>query len=127
MDPLGTLKKIREIIKKSNDHELVNLILDLQNDVFAIENHNLVLASELVNLKRQLAALGRMRKRPPFDYYFRGDDEVPFCPKCWASCGRAIHLPAREPSGVGFRRDCRVCKKTYWEPAIAGRSQAHHA
>jgi hypothetical protein len=63
MDPLDTLKKIREIIKKSNDHELANLILDLQNDVFAIENHNLVLSSELVNLKRQLAALGRMRKR----------------------------------------------------------------
>jgi hypothetical protein len=35
MDPLSTLKKIREIIRNTTDRELVELILDLQKDVGA--------------------------------------------------------------------------------------------
>ncbi|MFY9532344.1 MAG: hypothetical protein WBC04_12015 [Candidatus Acidiferrales bacterium] len=128
MDPLSTLKKIREIIKNTTDRKLVKLILDLQKDAFAIESENLKLASELASLKRQPALQARMHTGPPFGYYFQDGDDVPFCPKCWESCGDAIHLQAPEPSGGRIRRECRVCKKTYWEPAIAkGRSRAHHA
>jgi hypothetical protein len=128
MDPLNTLKKIREVIKNTTDRELVKLILDLQKDVFAIESQNLKLASELASLKRQLDLQARMHTRPPFGYYFQDSDDVPFCPKCWESCRDAIHLPAPESSGDGIRRECRVCKETYWEPAIAKRrSRAHHA
>jgi hypothetical protein len=128
MDPLSTLKQIREIIKKTNDRALVELILELQKDVFAIESHNLRLAAELGNLRRQLDLLVRMHARPPFGYYFQDRDDVPFCPKCWESCGKRIHLPAPEPSGNRIRRDCPVCKETYWEPAITNRgSRAHHA
>jgi hypothetical protein len=128
MDPLSTLKKIREIIRNTTDHDLVKIILDLEKDVFATESHNLKLASELASLERKLDSLARMHTRPPFDYYFQDGDDVPFCPNCWESRGDAIHLPAPEPSGSRSRRECRVCKQTYWEPAIAkGRSRAHHA
>jgi hypothetical protein len=128
MDPLNTLKKIRKIIRGTTDRELVRLVLDLQKEVFAIESHNLELASELTSLKQQLNLPARMHTRPPFDYYFLEGDDVPFCPKCWESSGNAIHLQAPVAAGGRVRRECRVCKETYWEPAITeGRSQAHHA
>jgi ribosomal protein S27AE len=128
MDPLSTLKKIRKIIRNTTDRELVRLILDLQKEVFAIESHNLELASELTNLKQQLDLPARMHTRPPSDYYFLDGDDLPFCPKCWEGSGRAIHLQAPVSADGRARRECRVCGETYWEPAInQGRSQAHHA
>jgi hypothetical protein len=127
MDPISTLKMIREIIKKTEDRELVKLILDLQKEVFTVERRSLKLAAELATLKRQLQLLAQMHTCPPFDYYFQEGDDVPFCPKCWEIQGHAVHLPEPEPSGPRVRRDCRVCKETYWEPAITReQSKAHH-
>ena len=124
MDPLSTLKKIRGIIKNTTDRELVELVLDLQKDLFEIESHNITLTSELAGLKHQPDLKARMHTRPPFDYYFQEGDDVPFCPKCWKNYGDAIHLQAPELSGDRVRRECRVCKETYWEAAITtGRSR----
>jgi len=128
MDPLSTLKKIRKIITNTTDRELVRLILDLQKEVFAIESHNLELASELTNLKQLLDLPARMHTLPSSDYYFLEGDDVPFCPKCWECSGSAIHLQAPVSADGRARRECRVCGETYWEPATTeGRSQAHHA
>jgi len=128
MDPLSTLRKIRRIISNTADRELVKLILDLQKEVFAIESHNLELASELASLKLQLDLPARMHTRPQSDYYFLDGDDVPFCPKCWESRGNAIHLRAPVSAGGRTRRECRVCKETYWDAAVTkGRSQVHHA
>ena len=128
MDPLNTLKKIRKIIRNTTDRELVRLVLDLQKEVFATESHNLELASELTTLKQQLDLSARMHARPGSDYYFLEGDEAPFCPKCWESSGNAIHLQAPVSVDGRARRECPVCRETYWEPAITkGRSQAHHA
>jgi hypothetical protein len=128
MDPLNTLKKIRKIIRNTADRELVRLILDLQKEIFAIESHNLELASELTSLKQQLDLPARMHTRPPSGYHFLEGDDVPFCPKCWESGGNAIHLQEPVSAGGGVRRECRLCKEAYWEPPITkGRSQAHHA
>ena len=128
MDPLNTLKKIRKIISNTADRELVKLILDLQKEIFAIESRNLELASELASLKPQLDLPARMHTRLQSDYYFLDGDDVPFCPKCWESHGNAIHLQASVSAAGRTRRECRVCKETYWDAAVTkGRSQAHHA
>jgi hypothetical protein len=128
MDPLSTLTKIRKIISNTADRELVKLILDLQKEIFAIESHNLELASELASLKPQLDLPARMHTRPQSDYYFLDGDDVPFCPKCWESRGNAIHLLAPVSAAGRTRRECRVCKETYWDVTVTkGRSQAHHA
>lgn len=128
MDPISTLRKIRKIISNTADRELVKLILDLQKEVFAIESHNLELASELASLKPQLDLPARMHTRPQSDYYFLDGDDVPFCPKCWESRGSAIHLQGPASAGGRTRRECRFCKETYWDAAVPkGRSQAYHA
>lgn len=118
INPLGTLKKIREIIKKYNDRQLVKLILALQTELFELQSDNLNLDAKLASLQRQLDAREKMHMRPPFNYYFRDGDDVPFCPKCWKSYGKAIHLPAPEQSSAGIRRDCKICKEIYWEKAV---------
>lgn len=117
IDPLSTLKQIREVIKKCEDRDLVRLLLALQGEVFELHSANLKLDAELTNLKRLLDLHKEMHMRPPFNYYFQKDDDRPFCPRCWESDGKAIHLPAPEQSSAGTRRVCRICEEIYWERA----------
>jgi hypothetical protein len=126
MDPLSTLKQIRDIIAKCIDPELVKPLLQLQNELFALESQNLELVAELASLKRKMDLRARMHARPPFCYYFQEGDDVPFCPKCWESRGETIHLTALQECFTSPRRDCPVCKETFWETADKRRSHAHH-
>jgi hypothetical protein len=66
-DPLGTLKKIREIIKKYHDRELMKMILALQTELFELHSDILNLDAELASLRRQLDAHKKMQMRPTFN------------------------------------------------------------
>jgi len=126
-DPVNTLRQIRELIKRSDDLELFKLILALQRDIFALESENLNLNAELASLKRELALREKMHMHPPYNYYFRDGDDVPSCPACWESEGKAVHLSRPEHVERGIRRHCRVCKETYWEESIGGKAKAGSA
>ena len=125
-EPIDTLRQIREMVKRSSDPELLKLILALQRDIFALESDNLKLNLELTSLRRELASREKMDLRPPFNYYFRDGDDVPFCPACWETERKAIHLSPPDHFDREIRRVCRVCRRTYWEksrkakPATAG-------
>src|SRR5215470_1336026 len=105
-DPLNTLRQIREMVKRSNDEELLKLILNLQRDIFALESDNLKLNVELASLKRELDLREKMHMRPPYNYYFRDGDDVPFCPACWENEGKATHLSAPDDFDREIRREC---------------------
>jgi hypothetical protein len=108
VDPIGTLKNISEIVKKYNDLELMRQIVDLQSQVFELQQENLA-------LKKERAERLDMQMRGPHGYYFKDGDEVPFCPKCWEGDGKPVHLPA-DIDYFGFHgRICRVCKQDYHE------------
>src|SRR5271165_1859134 len=96
-DPIGTMKNIAELIKKYNDLELMKQIVSLQTEVFDLQTENLA-------LKRQLSDRGegaKMLRQEPYGYYYRGNDLVPHCPKCWENDKKAITLPAPEDYIVG--------------------------
>jgi hypothetical protein len=121
MDRLSTVKQISELVKKYNDLELMKEIVTLQTEVFDLQRENLRLETELSNLQRSLQVGKAMVMRPPFGYYYRDGDEIPFCPGCWENDTKQIHLPDAEPWSGGVRRDCRVCGYTYWEkPSESG-------
>ena len=130
MDPLNTLKDISALVKKYNDLELMRRIVDLQQEVFDLQQTNLDLQKQIAALRESRQAEGSMIPRPPFNYYYRDGDPVPFCPKCWENDKKPIHLPESEPWSGGIRRDCRVCNETYWEkppgsgPARIGRTRS---
>jgi len=115
MDPISTLKDISALVKKYNDLELMKQIVDLHGEVFELQQDNLRLQRELADLQRSTEAENAMVSRPPLNYYYRADDPVPFCPTCWEHSKKQIHLSPAEPWSGGVRRDCPVCRQTYWE------------
>jgi hypothetical protein len=123
-DPLDTLRKIREIVRRCNDQELLTLVLALQRDIFALESENIKLNMELASLKQELGLHEKMHQRPPHSYYFRNGDDVPFCPTCWESEGKAVHLSAPDQSDYGIRRECPACRQTYWERPVGRTAKA---
>jgi hypothetical protein len=127
VDPLSALKQIRQIIRKSSDRELVRLILDLQRDFFALARDNLRLKAEIASLKRESLSDKRTRTGPGPQayYYFERSDDAPFCPKCWDSRGTAIRLSSPEQVDGRIRRECPVCKTTFWE--VPSREKARAA
>ncbi len=116
MDVLGSLKQLSELVKKYNDIELMKKIVELQAEVFELQQTNLQLKEQLARQKHHSADELAMKMSGPMNYYYREGDDVPFCPKCWEGPGhRQVHLPQAEPWSGGIRRDCRVCNETYWE------------
>jgi hypothetical protein len=108
-DPIGTIKNISELVKKYNDIDLMQKIVTLHSDVFALQMENL-------ELRKRLDLREKMHMSGPFHYYFQDGDEVPFCPKCWEKDGKPIHLDEPYTTDLGYtKRFCRVCKEEYYE------------
>ncbi|MGH9739815.1 MAG: hypothetical protein ACRD4X_14700 [Candidatus Acidiferrales bacterium] len=107
-DPISTIKSISELIKKYNDLELMGKIVELQTEVYELQTESLA-------LRRQLEERTKMQMRGPHEYFYQEGDEVPFCPKCWESEHKAIHLPNSHDFGSYHGRICRVCRQSYKE------------
>jgi hypothetical protein len=118
MDPMSTIKDISTLVKKYNDLELMKQIVDLQNQVFDLQQCNLKLQKEVADLRYLNNSDQSMVLRSPFNYYYCAEDPVPFCPTCWENDHKQIHLPEARPWSGGIRRDCRVCHQAYWEKPI---------
>ncbi|HTB92166.1 MAG TPA: hypothetical protein VK728_05000 [Candidatus Sulfotelmatobacter sp.] len=121
-DPISTIKSISEIIKKYNDLELMKQIVSLQTEIFDLQMENLALKKEITGLNER----GKMARKDPHGYYYKDGEDVPHCPKCWESDGKAITLPEATVSDTfGRNRICRVCKYRYVEnpapPRTGGR------
>ena len=110
-DPISTIKHISEVVKKYNDIELMHQIVELHSEVFELQKENLA-------LRKRLDEREKMHMSGPHGYFFLEGDEVPFCPKCWESDGKAIHLPVPKDYFAGHGRVCRVCRFQYIEDSL---------
>jgi hypothetical protein len=113
--PLNTLKQIRRIIIRTNDRDLTKLIFDLQKEYFALESEHLKLNAKFAKLEREMDLRRKMHMCPPSYYYFQDGDDVPYCPVCWESAKKAVHLRTQSHGDGGTRRECLVCKQRFWE------------
>jgi hypothetical protein len=115
VDPLDTLKQIRKIIIRTNDRDLTKLIFALQKEYFALESEHLKLNAKFAKLEREMDLRRKMHMCPPSYYYFQDGDDVPYCPVCWESAKKAVHLRTQSHGDGGTRRECLVCKQRFWE------------
>lgn len=107
MNILDNAKDIAELIKKYNDQELYQRIVDLRDEIFSLKSENLSLKEDLLSIRKQQTNEAAMIWEPP--YYWKivdGEKDGPFCQHCWDKDKKAIRL--QDAGGKGYWK-CNVC------------------
>jgi hypothetical protein len=114
-NPLSTAKEISKLIQEYNDLPLKKKILQLEEEIKALQEDNRSLKQRLENKEGMLPS-------GPHNYFYKGD-VGPYCPKCWQKDGKPVLLPAVEDFAAGLGRQCSVCKGLYVEERARRRTQ----
>ena len=109
-------KAILDVLKKYKDPELVNNYLEMQERAINAEAAKLELKRRCEELEQALTIKGKLRFEKPF-YYMDGDAS-PFCPRCWESDHRAIHVVFHGETGYGPHYSCPNCKFDITHPNL---------
>ena len=91
--------------------ELISSLADLKMELSGIKN-DLIEKDEII---RELKNKIEEKESLIFDgrFYFKKDDIIPFCPTCWESNKKAIHLIFKNYHTYGKCQECEVCKTKY--------------
>ena len=110
MGIIDNAKTVAELVKKYNDLNLYQKIIDLRDEIFELEEENLTLRKKVKELEDQIALKEQLTYEAP--YYWRKDGEKkngPFCQPCYDKDRRLIRLQFRETG----RWHCEVCKNSF--------------
>ena len=107
MSLIENTKEIAGLIKKLGDIDLYRKIIELEAEIIDLSRDKHELAREVESLREKQKVRAEMRFTDPF--YYRASDPIPFCPRCWESDEKLIHM--RSSEGVDGRHyvSCRVC------------------
>ncbi len=107
MSIVSEVKDLAGLIQKIGDIELYKKILDLQLSISELSDKMVEQKEEIKRLNDIQDITKKMTFREQL-YYMDGDSE-PFCPRCWESGKKAIHL--HRNSKGSYR--CKNCDNNY--------------
>jgi len=93
MGIIENAKDIAQLIKKYNDADLYQKIVDLRDEIFELREENLGLKEKIKNLEKDQYIQSQLTWEPP--YYFLKKEEKkdgPYCQKCWDENKKLIRL-----------------------------------
>lgn len=105
--PLPDFNNIVDLIKKGATVEAQEKIMALRTDVLALQDENLALKRRVSELESTGQHSAEMEFRKPF--YFKANDEQPFCPICWEKDKTALHLIGPYDAADGTYFKCSKC------------------
>jgi hypothetical protein len=104
MGLVDTVKDMVVLVQKADNVDLLKQVLSLQVEALRTFEEMHALKERIRQLESQLETKRVMEFRAPF--YFSGEDQIPFCPKCWESERKALHLYHTPQT----RYECHSCK-----------------
>lgn len=90
MSIINNAKEIADLIKKMGDIELYRKIVELEGEIIDLTREKNDLTEKNQSLLKSLQISEEMIFKAPF--YYRAEDPIPHCPKCWEADSSAIHL-----------------------------------
>lgn len=122
MNPLDVIEKAKDIaglVRKYNDLELYQKIVDLQGEMVKLSTRNFELETKCAELKAELDQKKSVVHSRLL--YYAADDPTPFCPYCFEKDGKLLHLSPVElaNSQEGRARwDCFNCYHSYFAKSL---------
>jgi len=107
-------KNIAELIKKYNDVELYQKIIDLSYEIFELKEDNLKLKEKIKALEEEKKINEKMVYESPFYWLKDGENkDGPYCQKCYDDKKKLSRL---QDLKNGFW-NCLVCKCSVADPS----------
>jgi hypothetical protein len=111
MGILENAKEVAKAVEGIHNLELYQRVLSLHSDIIELVEDNNKLREENKELKGTIALKQSMTFREPF--YYQEGDKTPFCPACWESKDKAIHVTFVFDRNDATRWDCPSCQHVY--------------
>ena len=110
MSIIDNARVIAELVKKYNDQDLYERIVDLREEILGLREENLELKEESRRLK-DTQALSAKLIRDGNCYYRDADTErtSPFCLACWDADRKLVSLILTQGYGGTTTIHCNVC------------------
>lgn len=112
MNIVQNVKEIAELIKKYNDQELYQKIVDLREEILALREENLELKEQLSSISQQSSNAESLERRGNV-YYLKNDDGTekgPYCMSCWDYERKLVNLGVATYKGkFGETRESYTC------------------
>ena len=107
-DSTSSLSEVETKLKLA---ELISSLADLKMELADIKV-DLIDKDEVI---RELRNKIEEKESLIFDgkFYLKEGDNIPFCPTCWESNKKAIHLIFKHYQTYGKCQECEVCKTKY--------------
>ncbi len=116
MGIIDHVKDILKLIKKYDDAEIYQKIVDLRDEIFELKEENLNLKEKIKNLIEEKKISEKMVFEAPFYWKMDGDKkDGPLCQKCYDDYKKLIRLQALEN---GYWQCC-VCKNYFRDPSYS--------
>lgn len=119
---IGDLAKKGEIDGNEVAARLIALqsyLLDSQRTLNEAREEQIAMAEKIKSLEAELSKKPSLAFDPPF--WWKEGDKTPYCPNCWESKVRPIHVILAFSNAVTTRWDCPQCKSSYPVKSGAGR------
>lgn len=112
MSIISDAKDVVSLIKKLDDQELYQKILDLQSQILELSSEIIELKNRNTELTEKLNIKENMNWQPPF--YFKQGDSMPYCQLCFDSENQTIHLVYSHQSAQrDYVWNCPKCSNKY--------------
>jgi len=108
MSIVDTMKDVVSLVRKLDNIDILKQVLELQGQVFELQDENKTLKLEVNNLSAKLQFSQSLKYSHPF--YYATEDAIPYCPRCWEAERKAIHL---KDDWNKRRWECYSCKNVY--------------
>ena len=108
-----TGKSLRDVAERSSDTQTKNLVADLNLALADLKMKFAAAEEDVAALKSDLRKKLSLRHGRSLYYATEGGDEIPFCPYCWESSQKLIHLFKEPASGSGECWACYTCMHNY--------------
>jgi len=114
MNPIEQVKELALLIKKVGDIELYSKIVEFQTEVVKLSSQNAELEQKCLKLEAELSLKKSLRHVRSL--YHADNDPIPFCPHCWETSEKLVHLfgPKAWTQPSGEMWECHACNNDYF-------------
>ena len=112
MNIIDQAKEIASLVKKYNDQDLYQRIVDLRDEIFALKEENFNLKTYLAEIKKK-DDIGSELVRDGNCYFKKSDVDrnQPFCMACFDYDGKLVNLILNNQGKFGTTIQCNICDK----------------